>query len=49
MYQSRDDSEAIPNVLSLEWIKTEFKKEKFVLKAHRYGKAEDFMNKILLL
>ena len=43
IYRSRDDSEAIPNVLSSEWIK----KEKFGLKAHCYGKAEDFMNKIL--
>ena len=41
IYRSRDDSEAIPNVLSSEWIKNEFKKEKFGLK------AEDFMNKIL--
>ena len=47
IYRSRDDSEAIPNVLSSEWIKNEFKKEKFGLKAHCYGKAEDFMNKIL--
>ena len=45
--RSRDDSEAIPNVLSSEWIKNEFKKEKFGLKAHCYGKAEDFMEKIL--
>ena len=47
IYRSRDDSEAIPNVLSSEWIKNELKKEKFVLKAHCYGKAEDFMDKIL--
>ena len=47
IYRSRDDSEAIPNVLSTEWIKNEFKKDKFGLKAHCYGKAEDFMNKIL--
>ena len=32
---------------SSEWIENEFKKEKFGLKAHYYGKAEDFMKKIL--
>ena len=47
IYRSRDDFEAIPNILSSEWIENEFIKEKFGLKAHYYGKAEDFMNKIL--
>ena len=32
---------------SLEWIENEFKKEKFGLKAHYYGKAQNFMKKIL--
>ena len=47
IYRSRDDFEAIPNVLSSKWIKNEFEKEKVELKAYYYGKAEDFMNKIL--
>ena len=45
IYRSREAFEAIPTVLSAEWIENELKK--ILLKAYYYSKAEDFKQKIL--